>query len=254
MENRAAVFTSSPQDVEVYRDGAWWAGSLLGWRHDSAGACQVWVRAAVRGVDETSWLPLDLLRLPEPAAQRHLSLVGAPAAQTDDAALTGTMAAIRAVPAPRARTRPGADGRIDPTATTGMPVVRDLPERRSAPAASDRPGGRRRAPEPPTVEHGAVVTAAGSASAGRHRAAAPTSATAAASAGRHRAVDTGVLPVVRDDAPAPLTELPRRRTPVPRADEPDSHLLTRPMRLTDAVAGRIPQPRRGSVSGRLTGV
>src|SRR5829696_8733889 len=40
MENRAAVFTSQPQAVEVYQAGAWWAGELLGWRHDTNGSAQ----------------------------------------------------------------------------------------------------------------------------------------------------------------------------------------------------------------------
>src|SRR5688572_25749136 len=70
MENRAAVFTSQPQAVEVYQAGAWWAGELLGWRHDASGSCQVWVRVVLGGVEETAWTDLASLRLPE----RHLTL------------------------------------------------------------------------------------------------------------------------------------------------------------------------------------
>ena len=257
MENRAAVFTSSPQDVEVYRDGTWWAGSLLGWRHDSTGACQVWIRVAVHGREETSWLSLDLLRLPQPAPERHLSLVGAPlAAPADDAALTGTMAAIRAVPVPRGRSRTSSVGSAELTATMTMVAVRDLPDDHAQEGAlaapSRRPGGRRRAPEPLTGERPELAPDAGpaTASAGRHRAAVPATATA----GRHRAADTGVWPAVRDEAPAPSAELPRRRTAVPVLDEPDSHLLTRPMRLTDSRDGGIPQPRRGQAGSRLSEV
>jgi hypothetical protein len=55
MENRAAVFTSQPQTVEVYQAGTWWAGELLGWRHDADGSCQVWVRVVLGGVEETAW-------------------------------------------------------------------------------------------------------------------------------------------------------------------------------------------------------
>src|SRR4051795_12946872 len=65
MENRAAVFTSQPQAVEVYQAGAWWAGELLGWRHDANGSCQVWVRVVLGGVEETAWTDLASLRLPE---------------------------------------------------------------------------------------------------------------------------------------------------------------------------------------------
>ena len=76
MENRAAVFTSQPQAVEVYQAGAWWAGELLGWRHDANGSCQVWVRVVLGGVEETAWTDLTTLRLPE----RHLAVAAQPAA------------------------------------------------------------------------------------------------------------------------------------------------------------------------------
>jgi hypothetical protein len=42
--------------------------------------------------------------------------------------------------------------------------------------------------------------------------------------------------------------------PAPALDEPDAHLLTRPMRLGDAVDARVPQPRRAPQGGRLSGV
>jgi hypothetical protein len=253
IENRAAVFTSSPQDVEVYRDGTWWAGSLLGWRHDAAGGCQVWVRAEVRGVEETSWLALDLLRLPEPAArpERHLAAVGAGNAADVDTALTGTMAAIRAVPVPRSRARGTVSDPSALSSTMNLVAVRDVPGEDAAEVAPRRPGGRRRAPEPPTGEQPAVAPEqTGPVIPGRHRAPAP----GAVSAGRHRAADTGVWPAVRNDEPAHLTELPRRRPPLPALDEPDSHLLTRPMRLGDALDGGVPQPRRAYRDGRLSGV
>ena len=254
MENRAAVFTSSPQDVEVYHDGSWWAGALLGWRHDAAGGCQVWVRLTVRGAEETSWLPLELLRLPEPAGapDRPLAVIGAgsPAGGVGDA-LTGTMAAIRAVPAPRSRPRTAPSASSELTSTRGLVAVRGVPEDHGIAAPPRRPGGRRRAPEPPTGEHPALPPEeAGPTALGRHRAPAP----AAAAAGRHRAADTDVWPAVRDDEPVRLTELPKRRTPVPVVDGPDAHLLTRPMRLSDAADARIPQPRRVSQAGRRSGV
>ena len=75
MENRAAVFTSKPQAVEVYQAGAWWAGELLGWRHAADGSCQVWVRVVLGGVEETAWTDLETLRLPE----RHLAMAPEPA-------------------------------------------------------------------------------------------------------------------------------------------------------------------------------
>lgn len=253
MEIRAAVFTSSPQDVEVYRDGSWRAGALLGWRHDAAGGCQVWVRLAVRGAEETSWLPLELLRLPEPdAPERHLSVVGAESSPeaAGDPALTGTMAALRAVPAPRSRPRSEPPGTSELTATMSLVAVRDVPED-DAVAPPRRPGGRRRAPEPPTVERSALAPQGeGPDVPGRHRA----PATGAAAAGRHRAADTGVSPAVRDEEPVRLAELPRRRSSAVARDEPEAHLLTRPMRLGDTLDGGVPQPRRTTRNGRLSGV
>src|SRR5215212_7394804 len=77
MENRAAVFTSEPQAVEVYQAGTWWAGELLGWRHDADGSCRVWVRVVLGGVEETAWTDLATLRLPE----RRLAVAAEPSAR-----------------------------------------------------------------------------------------------------------------------------------------------------------------------------
>jgi hypothetical protein len=261
MENRAAVFTSQPQDVEVYRDGAWWSGALLGWRHDAQGSCQVWVRVVVRGSEETSWLALELLRLPEPAAEpvRHLTVVGADSATTDaaitgtttmdaatsaDDALTGTMAAIRAVPVPRTRRPAARAGTSEVTSTTNFVAIRD-----AAPAPVGPTGGRRRAPELRMGEQPAVAASpAAPIAPGRHRAPASTGG----AAGRHRAADTGVWPAVRDDEPVRLTELPRPTLTRPPADEPDAAWLTRPMRLDEGFDGAVPQPRRPRRDGRLS--
>jgi hypothetical protein len=273
MENRAAVFTSQPQAVEVYQAGAWWAGELLGWRHDADGSCQVWVRVVLGGVEETAWTDLATLRLPE----RHLEVVAEPA-PSRYAPPTQEMSVARHPSGRRARS---ADG----DATTGLPVVRDLsvvPDRLGMPAAGGRrrapeepesalSGGRRRAPEgSATVNSGGrrrAPDAAGSPavprSPGRHR--------ASADPGRHRTADTGLFPVVADGAGAPSTvgrlaaEGAGRRT-VPAAREAlpveslaaprdnwtvpdglDAELLTRPMRLSD----QIPHARRPRLDGSL---
>ena len=63
--NRAAVFTHQSQHCEVHVEGAWWPGSLRGWRHDGQGACQVWVLVTVAGVDRETWTDLAEVRLPE---------------------------------------------------------------------------------------------------------------------------------------------------------------------------------------------
>ena len=63
--NRAALFTQQSQHCEVFVEGAWWPGSLLGWRHDGEGACQMWVRVTVAGVEREAWSDLADVRLPE---------------------------------------------------------------------------------------------------------------------------------------------------------------------------------------------
>ena len=193
MENRAAVFTSQPQAVEVYQAGAWWAGELLGWRHDSNGSCQVWVRVVLGGVEETAWTDLTTLRLPE----RHLT-VAQPAAAYAPA--TQEMSVARHPSGRRARS---AD---TDQVTAGLPLVRDLA------AVPDLPstGGRRTAEE--TAQFASV---------GRRRA---PEATASPSGGRRRAPETGESPSVgRRRAPenvatavAPSAATPSTAAPVLR--------------------------------------
>jgi hypothetical protein len=176
MENRAAVFTSKPQAVEVYQAGAWWAGDLLGWRHAADGSCQVWVRVVLGGVEETAWTGLETLRLPE----RHLAMAPEPAS----AESAEREQSVARHPSSRREHRAESDTSI----TAGLPMVRDLsvvPEATVAPS-----GGRRRAPE---------VSAAAT-TGGRRRA--PEEPAVASSGGRRRAPET----------PAPLAG-GRRRAP-----------------------------------------
>lgn len=240
MSDRAAVFTSQPQDVEIYERGAWWPGMLLGWRHDVAGACQVWVRVEFAGVVEDAWVDLSLLRLPEARPERRHGSVD------PGAVLTGR----------RAARVPSARQLDDEPRTQHLPLVRDAEAPRAGrPAGST--GGRRRAPEPPAQgESPAVVHAHYSVPSagrvpGRHR--------APADPGRHRATDTGVLSAVSPEAtlaptswtpPPPRTELPPpgpavRSNGVRADDEADG--LTRPMRLEDGV-GSARRSRRDALS------
>jgi hypothetical protein len=252
MENRAAVFTSQPQAVEVYQAGAWWAGELLGWRHDANGSCQVWVRVVLGGVEETAWTDLASLRLPE----RHLAV--ATESATGRAAYAPATHEMSVARHPAGRRSRAVDA--ESPVTAALPVVRDLsvvPDlpakggrrtadetaqfasvgRRRAPETADVPsGGRRRAPETaespsvgrrrapedtPTAASPAV--SAGLASPGRHR--------APANPGRHRTADTGLFPVVADaDTSRPSRATASRsaiadapaapRVPVGRQEEP----------------------------------
>jgi hypothetical protein len=269
MENRAAVFTSHPQAIEVYQAGAWWAGELLGWRHDADGSCQVWVRVVLGGVEETAWTDLATLRLPE----RHLSVAAQPSRPTY-ALPTQEMSVARHPSGRRTRSED-----VDSAVTASLPMVRELSVvpnspapsggRRRAPEGVATPsGGRRRAPEDAAPITGgrrrapddAVAVASPAApSPGRHR--------APADPGRHRTADTGLFPVVSDVAPAsrPSAE-PRWAAPVPRPARPeeasprsrdgwtapeglDADLLTRPMRLSD----HVPHSRRPRLGGSLSG-
>ncbi|UOY01631.1 hypothetical protein [Blastococcus sp. PRF04-17] len=283
MENRAAVFTSQPQAVEVYQAGAWWAGELLGWRHDASGACQVWVRVVLGGVEETAWTDLSTLRLPE----RHLSVAdGGSSRATAIAPDTQAMSVARPPSGRRARS-----AQSDGAVTAGLPLVRDLSVVPDVPATGGRRTadetaqfasvGRRRAPEPPESSAGgrrrapdtgevpaigrrraADFSTAGTAGAsGRHRA-------PAADAGRHRTADTGLFPVVGDAGPSRPAARAPRPSPTVHAPGPDGALgprpreswtapadlepemLTRPMRLSD----QAPHARRPRVDGTFTPV
>jgi hypothetical protein len=264
MENRAAVFTSQPQAVEVYQAGAWWAGELLGWRHDADGSCQVWVRVVLGGIEETAWTDLTTLRLPE----RHLS-VAPPAAPRGPA--TQEMSVARHPSGRRSRSTD-----VDSGVTASLPSIRELsvvPD----PASSAAPtGGRRRAPEQtPASSSGrrrapedalaAAPAPSPASSPGRHRAAGASGASG--DPGRHRTADTGLLPAVSKapraarPEPAAAPQAPRPARPAQSYGAPrpelagtrsreawtapegmEADLLTRPMRLSDHMQSRRPRP------------
>jgi hypothetical protein len=260
MENRAAVFTSRPQAVEVYQAGAWWSGELLGWRHDADGSCQVWVRVVLGGVEETAWTDLATLRLPE----RHLSVAPEAAAAPDAPAQAPLLAAPYLLPtremsvARHPSTRRDRTASVDSSTTASLPAVRDLsvvpdpsapssrgrrraPEEPAAPAGGRRrapeevpsTGGRRRAPEDAVASSPLIPSSAG-ASAGRHR--------AAADPGRHRTADTGLFPVVSGRA-AEAPAVHPRRSPEQSATEINRAIPTvRAMRPEENLSGRAREP------------
>ncbi|MGK5111655.1 hypothetical protein [Geodermatophilus sp. CPCC 205506] len=177
-EPRSAAFTQHSPDVEVYSDGAWWPGAILGWRHDQRGACEVSVRAVVAGRERESWVDLGDLRLPEP------ELPGAAGAEpaTADPAPATTLLRLPLGATPMVT--------VDAAAARRQ-LVADVLTSPEFPAVE--PGAPRR-------RHGGDVTAEfpairGGLLAGRHRAPSP--------AGRHRAAD--------DDVASPAAVAPRPR-------------------------------------------
>jgi hypothetical protein len=235
--DRAAVFTSEPQAVEVYQSGSWWPGELLGWRHDDSGLCQVWVRVVLGGLEESAWTDLSTLRLPE----RHLTV--AAGLSLDAGPATRAMPAARSTAALRAVSTGD-----DPSETVILPMVRER-------SANHPAGGRRRAPETGAMPAQAPAAPAATSPRGRHRAAA-----AVADPGRHRAADTGLFAAVAANEPA-VADGPRGgRSAAPAAGRPvkgwtppaglDPDLLTRPMRLSDSA----PHGRRPRLNGSLSSV
>jgi hypothetical protein len=235
------VFTSQPQAVEVYQAGTWWAGELLGWRHDADGSCQVWVRVVLGGVEETAWTDLATLRLPE----RHLS-VAAPVSHRGPA--TQEMSVARHPSGRRARSGDG-------DATASLPKVRELSvvqdvsvtggRRTAAETAQFASVGRRRAPEaaePAVTGRRRAPETTQSPSSGRRRAPeGDTAATAAPGvAGRHRAPGgTGPTPAPRPVRQEHSAEPAREGWTAPEGL--DAEGLTRPMRLSDHMQSRRPR-------------
>jgi len=199
MDSRAAVFPSSPQSVEVYQAGTWWQGELLGWRHDASGTCQMWVRVVVGGVEETAWIDLGALRLPENQADP------ATAPSRIDPRVKQELPTAQAISALRGRPLTA-----DATTTTALPLICDevaapagspLPMSAVAAVAPTvsvpRPGGRRRAPEDAGIQ--VVAAAEVAVPPGRHR--------APRDEGRHRAADTEVFAAIPGGA-IPGGEIP----------------------------------------------
>jgi hypothetical protein len=228
MESRAAVFTSSPQAVEVWSAERWIPGSLLGWRHDASGGCQVWVRLSTGATEESLWTGLESLRLPE----RHLAVAPEPA---DDAAATRSMRlGDVATPGPGRGARPTVVAVPRPAGRSAAVPPDELSSR------AHHPAGRRRADSRVTGET-AELPAVGSA--GRHRAPAVPVPSAV---GRHRAVDPGLRAAPVGHAPG-ASEPERRPVEAWRAPRTDEDLLTRPMRLGDlGAAGFVPRPAGAS--------
>lgn len=59
-----SAFAGDPQPVEIFHRGTWFAGELLGWRHEDDGRCLARVRCVVDGLRHSTWKDLSDLRLP----------------------------------------------------------------------------------------------------------------------------------------------------------------------------------------------
>ena len=196
--SRAAVFTQQSQDVEVFLEGDWRPGALMGWRHDG-GTCEVWVRVTVDGADRETWTDLAEVRLPEARP--------APAPVPDRA---DPFAGLAEELLPGASATPLLS--LSEAAAREQRVAGVLPS--AAPAAPRR---RRRHGGDVTAELPAVHGGAE----GRHR--------ASGVPGRHRAVDA-----VEQTEEAPRAELTDATVLMPRATDTDC--MTRPLRLGDRVS------------------
>ena len=62
---RAAATIAQPLEAEVFVDGIWRPGAVLGWRHDGFGRCEASVRVHLAGGARVLGVDLAALRLPE---------------------------------------------------------------------------------------------------------------------------------------------------------------------------------------------
>ena len=132
------TFAGRPQPVEIHHRGIWYAGELLGWRHEDDGRVSARVRCVVDGLRHSTWKDLAELRLPDPKhpprTEALAAALGRPAppdpAATDD------------------RTRPHVL-RAAPGARPAKPVhAMTPPAPRPTPVSPSRVGPPRRRTEP----------------------------------------------------------------------------------------------------------
>ncbi|MGY1745648.1 hypothetical protein [Blastococcus sp. SYSU D00695] len=87
---------SQPLDAEVYVDGTWWPGAVLGWRHDRSGACEASVRALIGAAAREMWVELAAVRLPEPVPAPAAEPIVARVAEVGPAArLSGSVETVQ---------------------------------------------------------------------------------------------------------------------------------------------------------------
>jgi hypothetical protein len=217
--SRSAVFIQQSPDVEVCLDGSWRRGSILGWRHDDGGACEVRVRAVVAGAPCEVWVDLASLRLPEQPA---------PAPPTVTLVLTpqGPSGVAREPGAPSAATVTLSRAAARERLVAGVLAAPELAADGTGAGLRRRHGGAETA-EAPAVSVGAVV--------GRHR--------APAGAGRHRAADQESAAHRAGSASASLADAAASVAAEPVAEPAESDCLTRPLRLGDRLTRpRLPRP------------
>jgi hypothetical protein len=153
-----SVFAGEPQPVEIHHRGIWYAGELLGWRHEGDGRAVARVRCVVDGLRHSTWKDLGELRLPDPRrpprAEAFPATPGVPPDPLDQPEDDETrphvlLCAMRNPKPDHARTPPaGAAAHGDRPARPARPQARPL-ERSPARVASDEalPERRRLRPE-----------------------------------------------------------------------------------------------------------
>jgi hypothetical protein len=99
-------FAASTQPVEIHHRGIWYAGELLGWRHEDDGRVTARVRVQVDGLRHSFWKDFAELRLPDPKhpprREGLAAALGRPApAAGEDADDRTRPHALRAVPGDR---------------------------------------------------------------------------------------------------------------------------------------------------------
>jgi hypothetical protein len=220
----------------------------------------MWVRVEIGGVSETAWIDLAALRLPEVVSSGPRTAWSGTATGVARSTMRPAGIPGGGVAGPYGQ-ESASDAADDPAPTQHLPLVRDAVEPRLGNAHRGS-GGRRRAPElAESGRHEQSGPVNPAALAGRHRA--PATRGIPTEPGRHRAADTGVVPAIRPVVadwaasaaagdwapPPPRSELPPAGPVVrPRTvSDPDGDLLTRPMRLDEAVGSARAARRRDSL-------
>jgi hypothetical protein len=133
-------FAGRPQPAEIHHQGIWYAGDLLGWRHEADGRVTARVRVTVDGLRHSFWKDFAELRLPDPdrppRKEALAAALGRPTPlgtdDTDDRTRPHALKAapgvrpakpVHAVSPPTPRTPPVSPSRVDPPRRRAEPSL-----------------------------------------------------------------------------------------------------------------------------------